>query len=113
MSMTGITEIDLAPARIGIIEHIADAQAFVRKLLALGRVVVLSVPYRWEAVQCEERGRKVDCHEHDDITLKTIMEWSAPMRPIAYDVVREENEDERILCVFRARPAAALASESG
>ena len=96
-----------------VVEHIADAQAFVRKLLALGRVVVLSVPYRWEAVQCEERGRKVDCHEHDDITLKTIMEWSAPMRPIAYDVVREENEDERILCVFRARPAAALASESG
>lgn len=83
-----------------VVEHIRDAAPFVQKLLTLGLVVVLSVPYRWDA--CD------GCHhEHDDISLAQVSRW-AGRRPFAYDIVRENNEDERLICIFRSADGAAL-----
>ena len=84
------------------VEHITKAAPFVQKLLSLGLVVVLSVPYRWAACN--------GCHHaHNDISLSQIVQW-AGRRPFAYDVVKESNGDERIICVFRSSDGRALQS---
>ena len=71
-----------------------------QKLLGLGAVVVLSVPYRWDA--CD------GCHHaHNGISLAQIAQW-AGRKPFAYDVVRESGGDERIICVFRSAAGRAL-----
>ena len=41
-----------------VVEHIAKPREFMRKLLAIGHTVVLSVPYRWAS--CETEARTVD-----------------------------------------------------
>ena len=71
-----------------------------QKLLSLGAVVVLSVPYRWD--KCD------GCHHaHNDISLAQITTW-ARRKPFAYDVVKESDGDERIIAVFRSAAGRAL-----
>lgn len=83
-----------------VVEHVPKAGPFVQKLLGLGAVVVLSVPYRWD--KCD------GCHHaHDGISLAQITTW-AGRKPFAYDVVKESDGDERIIAVFRSAAGRAL-----
>jgi hypothetical protein len=76
-----------------VVEHISKPREFVRKLLTVGRVVVLSAPYRWEP--CEGRCH----HKQNKITRDRIGLW-AGRQPVAYDIVEESSGDQRIICVF-------------
>jgi hypothetical protein len=83
-----------------VVEHVEQPSAFVRKLLALGRVVVLSVPYMWEAcdnTQCHHKTHK--------ITRQRIEAW-AGRSPQAFDIVEEASGDRRIICVYDYRAQA-------
>lgn len=84
-----------------VIEHVERPRDFVQKLLALGHVVVLSVPYRWES--CEHKCH----HKQNKITREKIASW-AGRQPLAYDVVEEASGDQRILAVY-CRGVGALA----
>ena len=51
-----------------VLEHIPDPTAFARKLFECGQVVIVSVPYRWEAGACSE-------HIHDPVDERKLREW--------------------------------------
>ncbi len=51
-----------------VLEHIPDPTLFARKLFNCGHVVILSVPYRWEAGTCNE-------HIHDPVDEEKLREW--------------------------------------
>ena len=78
-----------------VVEHIAQPREFLRKLLAIGGLVVLSVPYRWES--CEN----TDCHHKQNrITRDKIAAW-AGRQPLAYDIVEEAGGEQRIICIYK------------
>ena len=78
-----------------VVEHVERPREFVRKLLATGKVVVLSVPYRWDA--CDN----TRCHHKtNQITRDKIAAW-AGRQPLAFDIVEEaDSGDRRIICVY-------------
>jgi hypothetical protein len=87
-----------------VVEHVPRPRAFVRKLLAVGKLVVLAVPYKWPP--CDA---KTDCHHvNNQITRSSIAAW-AGRQPLAYDIVEEpareggghhEAQRQRIICVY-------------
>ena len=78
-----------------VVEHVAMPREFVRKLLQVGRVVVLAVPYKW--APCDD----TKCHHvNNKITRDKIATW-AGRQPHAYDIVEEESGEQRIICVYR------------
>ena len=74
-----------------VLEHVPRPDAFAAKLLATGRVVVVSVPYKWPA------GLVAD-HLHDPIDESTLRRWTG-REPSATSVVADEGK-ERILAVY-------------
>ena len=52
-----------------VLEHVPDASAFARKLLTCGRVIIISVPYRWPAGACSE-------HVHDPVDESKLKAWT-------------------------------------
>lgn len=52
-----------------VLEHLPDPAAFCRKLLRLGRVVIVSVPYRWPP-------DKTGDHLHDPVDRKKLRAWA-------------------------------------
>ena len=87
-----------------VVEHIATPREFVRKLLAVGAVVVLSVPYRW--ARCDN----TRCHhKQNQITRDKIAVW-AGRQPLAYDIVEEASGERRIICVYRRKAPSSAAS---
>ena len=79
-----------------VVEHVPQPRAFVRKLLSAGKVLVLSVPYRW--APCDD----TKCHHvSNQITRDMIAGW-AGRQPDAFDVVQETSGEQRIICVYRA-----------
>jgi len=88
-----------------VIEHIATPREFVRKLLAIGDLVVLSVPYRWE--KCND-----GCHHKQNrITRDKIAAW-AGRQPLAYDIVEESSGERRIICVYRRQSNVSASSSN-
>ena len=78
-----------------VVEHIDAPREFVRKLLAVGSIVVLSVPYKWAG--CDN----TRCHhKQNHITRDKIAAW-AGRRPLAYDIVQEASGEKRIICIYR------------
>jgi len=51
-----------------VLEHIADAKTFAQKLLTMGDVVIVSVPYKWSA-------NKSDEHIHDPVDKRKMKRW--------------------------------------
>jgi hypothetical protein len=88
-----------------VIYHIATPREFVRKLLAIGDLVVLSVPYRWE--KCND-----GCHHKQNrITRDKIAAW-AGRQPLAYDIVEESSGERRIICVYRRQSNVSASSSN-
>jgi hypothetical protein len=52
-----------------VLEHVPDPKAFARKLLDIGRTVVISVPHRWPASDHEP-------HLHDPVDAATLEDWT-------------------------------------
>lgn len=51
-----------------VLEHVADAKPFAQHLLSIGRIVLISVPYRWPAGQTPG-------HVQDPVDLEKLNLW--------------------------------------
>jgi methyltransferase family protein len=82
-----------------VLEHVDDPAAFARRLLAIGRLVLVSVPHRWP--------RGTPGHRHDPVTLRKLERWFG--RRANYHVLVREPflgaKGERLLALFDADPA--------
>jgi hypothetical protein len=52
-----------------VLEHLADPKPFCRKLLATGRIVIVSVPYRWPQGLCRY-------HLQDPVDEAKLLGWA-------------------------------------
>lgn len=74
-----------------VIEHQEDPRAFTRKLLATGRTVIISVPYRWPA-------GAVASHREDPVDEAKLRDW-AGREPLESLIVNDARQ--RLVAVFR------------
>jgi Methyltransferase domain len=51
-----------------VLEHVPEPGPFARKLLTLGKVVVISVPYKWPKGKCKE-------HPNDPVDEAKLRDW--------------------------------------
>lgn len=91
-----------------VLEHVPDARAFARQLLASGRIVIISVPYRW-------RPGKSKNHVQDPVTMSKIVGWFGRKPNYAHIVVEPGMGTERLVCVFEEDPTpwTSLAVRAG
>lgn len=76
-----------------VLEHVPDAAAFARKLLAAGRIVVVSVPYKWPKGFCAH-------HVHDPVDEQLMRSWFGRLPTLQY-VARETSGETRLVQVYR------------
>lgn len=91
-----------------VLEHVRDAKSFARKLLRTGRIVLVSVPYRWPAGVSKN-------HVQDPVTIEKLVDWFGRMPDHTHLVVEPSTAKERLVCVFDevARPWTSLAVREG
>lgn len=79
-----------------VLEHVPNARAFARRLLDLGKIIVVSVPYQW-TVNPRTRG-----HIHDPVSYDKLTEWMG--RQANYrEVAREPfhtTKSKRLIAVY-------------
>jgi SAM-dependent methyltransferase len=71
-----------------VLEHVPDPAAFAKKLLTLGKVVIISVPYKWPAGKCKE-------HPNDPVDEVKLRRWFG--REPTYSYLSKEIELDRAL----------------
>jgi SAM-dependent methyltransferase len=79
-----------------VLEHLPEPERFARKLLRVGRVVIISVPYRWSAESHQS-------HIHDPVDEAKLRAWTGA-EPIEVSVV--ENGKQRLIAVYRNESCA-------
>jgi len=78
-----------------VLEHVVDPGAFMKKLLATARVLVVSVPYMWP--DCKKKCN----HRHHMISADTLKTWSGNATPAVETIVRERgNGAARLIAVY-------------
>jgi len=77
-----------------VLEHVPDPPAFASKLLRTGRLVILSVPYRWPA-------DALDAHAHDPVDEAKLRDWTG-LDPLETAIV--DDGRERLIAVYAPRP---------
>lgn len=78
-----------------VLEHVSDAHAFARKLLTLGKILVVSVPSQWPAGRVED-------HLQDPVDLDKLEQWFE-RKPNCTMVVREPflaSCCDRLICIY-------------
>jgi hypothetical protein len=85
-----------------VLEHLENPAGFCRKLFETGRVVIISVPYRWPA------GTHPD-HVQDPVDETTLIRW-AGQSPRETRIVRDERD--RLIAVFEPEVMSAPACAS-
>jgi len=63
-----------------VLEHVPDPSAFAAKLLSIGKIIVVSVPYEWPDGLCSE-------HIQDPVSEEDMETWFGKI-PIASIIVR-------------------------
>jgi hypothetical protein len=76
-----------------VMEHVPDPSSFGKKLLTLGKVIVVSVPYKWTKGSCEY-------HLHDPVTSTLLESWMGTSPKFKY-IARELNKKERLIHVYQ------------
>ncbi|MDB6121945.1 MAG: hypothetical protein JWQ71_938 [Pedosphaera sp.] len=51
-----------------VLEHLREPAAFAQKLLSTGKILIVSVPYRWNAGKCP-------CHPQDPVDEEKLLQW--------------------------------------
>lgn len=82
-----------------VLEHVRDARSFARKLLKTGRIVIVSVPYRWPAGVSRN-------HVQDPVTTEKLLDWFGRRPDHTHLVVEPSTAKERLVCVFDEVPRA-------
>ena len=82
-----------------VLEHVGPAGEFAQKLLAVGRTVIVSVPYRWPEGSCKH-------HVQDPVDEDKLRGWmQAPL--VEHRIIRDRARD-RLVAVLAGRAAAAM-----
>lgn len=77
-----------------VLEHVPDAGAFAERLLSVGKVVVVSVPYKWRRGCCKG-------HVHDPVDELKMFRWFR-RRPVYSYIAREvTTERSRLIQVYQ------------
>lgn len=74
-----------------VLEHLADPASFCRKLLATGRVLIISAPYRWPRGQCRY-------HLQDPVDEAKLLGWAG--RPAVELTTVRDGSLARLIAVF-------------
>lgn len=75
-----------------VLEHVPDAATFAQKLLAAGKIVVVSVPYKWPKGACSY-------HIHDPVDEHTMQSWFGKP-PTSQHIAREPQGVCRLVQVY-------------
>jgi SAM-dependent methyltransferase len=87
-----------------VLEHVREPVPFAKRLLELGHLVLISVPFRWPA-------GKVKGHVNDPVDLDNIISWFG-RKPNYHQVVREpfnRTYGSRLFALFDVAEAAGTA----
>lgn len=76
-----------------VLEHIPDPLPFARRLLEVGKVCVVSVPYKWKEGKCR-------FHIHDPVDAAKMLAWFGREPDDSY-VARELHKVARLIHVYR------------
>ncbi|MCB1390640.1 MAG: hypothetical protein KDK12_16100 [Rhodobacteraceae bacterium] len=84
-----------------VLEHVPDATRFARRLLELGRLLIVSVPFRWPPKP------PTPGHVHDPVTREKLAEWMG--RAPNWDIVVREPfigpKGARLISIYDEDPA--------
>lgn len=90
-----------------VLEHVPEPAPFARRLLALGRVVLVSVPHRWPY-------RSASTHVNDPVDLRKLERWFG--RRANYSLVVQEpfagRRGARLFAIFDEDPARRFGPET-
>lgn len=75
-----------------VIEHIEDAYTFTQKLFETGKIVLISLPYKWPNGLCKY-------HCQDPVDEKKIYSWTK-RKPDYTWICQENNRASRIICLY-------------
>jgi 2-polyprenyl-3-methyl-5-hydroxy-6-metoxy-1,4-benzoquinol methylase len=75
-----------------VLEHVPDPAAFARKLKELGRVLIVSVPYKWEKGKCKS-------HLHDPVDEAKMLAWFEREPDFSY-IATELKKVTRLIQVY-------------
>lgn len=80
-----------------VLEHVPSAGDFAQKLLASGKIVVASVPYRWSA-------GSVSSHKHDPVDEAKMRSWFGREPNYSYICAEVNTGARRLICVYDSIP---------
>lgn len=76
-----------------VVEHVPNAHPFAKKLVSLGRTLVVSVPYKWRKGKCK-------WHVHDPVDEEKMFGWFERPPDFQY-VATELNRVRRLIQVYK------------
>ncbi len=76
-----------------VLEHVPDPAAFAKRLLEIGGVIVVSVPYKWKKGRCKH-------HLHDPVDQAKMLAWFGREPDFSY-VARELSRVARLINVYK------------
>jgi hypothetical protein len=80
-----------------VLEHVRKADEFAQKLLASGKIVVVSVPYKWSE-------GSVSSHVHDPVDEAKLRKWFGREPNYSYICAEVNSGARRLICVYDAMP---------
>ena len=80
-----------------VLEHVPSAGDFAQKLLASGKIVVASVPYKWAA-------GSVSAHKHDPVDEAKMRKWFGRDPNFSYICTEVNSGARRLICVYDSIP---------
>lgn len=76
-----------------VLEHVEEPEPFAKKLLDIASIVVVSVPYRWQAGRCKQ-------HIHDPVGEEKMLEWFGRKPNFSYICHEITSCNPRLLQVY-------------
>ena len=88
-----------------VLEHIDDEKIdlFVERLLNFGKIIVISVPYKWKKGMCKS-------HLQDPVDLKKVLKWFK-RKPLFIHKIAEKNGLERMILAFKNEQSIEILSD--
>ncbi len=80
-----------------VLEHVRKADEFAQKLLASGKIVVASVPYKWSE-------GSVSSHVHDPVDEAKMRAWFGREPNYSYICTEVNSGARRLICVYDSMP---------
>lgn len=80
-----------------VLEHVEQPDVFARKLVAVGRTVIVSVPHLWLP-------GSVDSHRHDPVTERKMRAWFGREPNFSYVCREVVTHSDRLIQVYEQSP---------